>query len=45
MKSPGNGFISNYLLKKCSFLSRVSLSWTDEVQQTNAGGIDEDLKS
>ena len=29
--------------RNVAFLSRVSLSWTDEVQQTNAGGVDEDL--
>ena len=29
--------------RNVAFLSRASLSWTDEVQQTNAGGVDEDL--
>ncbi len=29
--------------RNMAFFSRATLSWTDEVQQTNAGGTDEDL--
>ncbi|MFL2679452.1 MAG: ShlB/FhaC/HecB family hemolysin secretion/activation protein [Alphaproteobacteria bacterium] len=29
--------------RNTALFTRASLSWTDEVQQTNAGGIDEDL--
>jgi len=29
--------------RNLAFFTRASLSWTDEVQQTNAGGTDEDL--
>ena len=29
--------------RNLAIFTRASISWTDEVQQTNAGGVDEDL--